>query len=1597
MAKTNNMTIQDVSRTYAAIEAGDLSSNQKRALRDWLKHVQPGDLTTVDEHRAYLSVLQKFRQANREDMRFQGERFPEMMTSMLSVGEDGVYSNRQRFIYELIQNVDDCTYERVEDARLDIRFCYTTEPGEIILTYNETGFTPENVFSITGIAEASKNISAVKVEIGEKGIGFKSVFGIADKVRIESGGFAFELHKEDFTVPVPCYENFTPVRGTRMTLFLPMQTCEALYRSLSRQYLRPDAVLNKNPILFLNKLTHLNIYFDSFRHLTFDVQRKPPEQRGGLFVEEEVAVAVDLQYTQNDDDRSVKKSIVCTRYTMPIVYGREACRSRYKDNASIEERRHHLVLVFPCLEEDMADYRGVLYSFLPTQIKINAPVVLHVPYKLDGSREFVDPQGGNAWFAYTNERLAAFLRAAYLDFAHAAKERIVAYLPAHDDYLFCKDNEKVAALCTDELRGRALYRERIFYTTAGTYAAAQEIAAFGAGESVGDPQAVYRLLGERAPLFVSAQPVDMSAYGVRVLTDVAKRLFRRAMEEESVTADIFALLSASGEEPRYEKLLAEAGSVALSGRQCAAIAAHPRIAKAFQERARTLIALRQPLGVQLQQGLRPLAPEQAEIILEAVQEAGLRSSYGAYLRQEGFQFYALRGVVGAFALAADDGMILSADEALKSFASFSKEFDGNGAVMASLEIRQATEKLNAAEEQEMTQAEYLSLLHDVRQTLISAFSPRMYNSYLNVIKEAGADKERFLKELLQNADDCIYPAGVVPTLHLEAEEGGLKLSYNEEGFTRSNVRALTAIGESTKHRLLSGNLHAIGEKGVGFKSVFSTASSVEVHSNGFDFRLTAGKPTVPTKCEPLDVPEGTVLRIRMAQAARPKLTPARMLQLCLCLRQLRELTLYGHHVSIVDSGNRRVVYVDHTSHRYKKRTYAFTVDDLSALRDRKRGGRQISETQAIVCYVPEKANDQKMFVYSGLPVEGAASLVPLIIDAPFELTTSREEILQSPWNDVVKAKMYEAVLALMRAEAVAGAGMEVLRFVGFRTQGGQLTLANFNVPYLNDPQLPGRLKEQAVLPVLGTKCRVSAREACKIIPDFLARVNEDGDVAGCFRGYVLDTIGRTQYVPLLESLGCVKASGAEILACLKKIVPKHISEPEFRDGLYAYLSGNQGNISFEGVGAGIRDLPVFPLRVCGGTEYACFADDIYVAKGRFTDAEYRILDEAVMPMTLGDRILGGHGRLQQLTQDVLDARYQKRLEVLIQGHHEDRDVALELLAAYESDPGAFAKCKNALKGLRKEIPMRMADGTYKRGHKFRNPAHQAFAGRLMNGLVVDPRFDKMAAFLDCGNILHIHFDEMDTLAVRSGDRNKIFHLEDEDLEDLCCGQYDQQGSFENYYEIMRKAVDHFMVTDEQIAKYRLGFAVTEETDDDPDETFPSRRVKDPERLKTSIRKLWRQPNPYVEKRYIRWTPKAPVAQQNYTDSMYKSRSSEMSFCQMCKKKYPKRYTERNSIEKLPAFAWAQMHLNLCLNCSKDYILRRNNDVLWNKFITAILSANPLGRGTVDIPIGDKTVTFTATHLAEVREILRTEGWGKNAPQRKPELGTSPEDEDPDGL
>ncbi|GJN04791.1 hypothetical protein PR202_ga22364 [Eleusine coracana subsp. coracana] len=102
----------------------------------------------------------------------------------------------------------------------------------------------------------------------------------------------------------------------------------------------------------------------------------------------------------------------------------------------------------------------------------------------------------------------------------------------------------------------------------------------------------------------------------------------------------------------------------------------------------------------------------------------------------------------------------------------------------------------------------------------------------------------FLMELIQNAEDNEYPSGVSPALEFlitskditgSGASSTLLIFNNENGFSSSNIESVCRVGRSTK----KGNRHQgfIGEKGIGFKSVFLISSAPHIFSNGYQIKF----------------------------------------------------------------------------------------------------------------------------------------------------------------------------------------------------------------------------------------------------------------------------------------------------------------------------------------------------------------------------------------------------------------------------------------------------------------------------------------------------------------------------------------------------------------------------------------------------------------------------------------------------------------------------------------------------------------------------------------------------------------------------------------
>ena len=124
---------------------------------------------------------------------------------------------------------------------------------------------------------------------------------------------------------------------------------------------------------------------------------------------------------------------------------------------------------------------------------------------------------------------------------------------------------------------------------------------------------------------------------------------------------------------------------------------------------------------------------------------------------------------------------------------------------------------------------YLHALFEYETDAVDSLSEQLYQK-----------STHFLLELIQNADDNSYEAAI-PTLTLRYERGGLRVDCNETGFTDLNVDALCRVGASSKVGINRTGRY-IGQKGIGFKSVFKAADRVWISSRGYSFKFEKKNP-----------------------------------------------------------------------------------------------------------------------------------------------------------------------------------------------------------------------------------------------------------------------------------------------------------------------------------------------------------------------------------------------------------------------------------------------------------------------------------------------------------------------------------------------------------------------------------------------------------------------------------------------------------------------------------------------------------------------------------------------------------------------------------
>jgi hypothetical protein len=174
----------------------------------------------------------------------------------ISISED-IGSGRGRFILELTQNVEDCSFDLTNDPPW---LSFNLNPESIVVESNQDGFNERDVRYICRTGDSWKR--QAHGYVGNKGIGFKAVFQVASRVDIQSNAFSFYFLynrqgsvQERLGMITPLQGNNSILEQERPLTRMTLTTNVSNYGNLLSYFDEIDSTL----LLFLLKIQRISI------------------------------------------------------------------------------------------------------------------------------------------------------------------------------------------------------------------------------------------------------------------------------------------------------------------------------------------------------------------------------------------------------------------------------------------------------------------------------------------------------------------------------------------------------------------------------------------------------------------------------------------------------------------------------------------------------------------------------------------------------------------------------------------------------------------------------------------------------------------------------------------------------------------------------------------------------------------------------------------------------------------------------------------------------------------------------------------------------------------------------------------------------------------------------------------------------------------------------------------------------------------------------------------------------------------------------------------------------------------------------------------
>jgi len=185
----------------------------------------------------------------------------EMLANLLDTVSSDIFSESQRFIFELIQNADDAALTDCNEIHFDF---YS---HSLIVSHQGKSFDEADIYGITNAGKGTKAADATKT--GYKGIGFKSVFGKSNRVTIISNGYNFRFDRNkirelfsEVKMPwqiIPIWTDLNEINGISLQKTYNVSTIIEPENSLNLKNELNELLSNGKILLFLRSITKISI------------------------------------------------------------------------------------------------------------------------------------------------------------------------------------------------------------------------------------------------------------------------------------------------------------------------------------------------------------------------------------------------------------------------------------------------------------------------------------------------------------------------------------------------------------------------------------------------------------------------------------------------------------------------------------------------------------------------------------------------------------------------------------------------------------------------------------------------------------------------------------------------------------------------------------------------------------------------------------------------------------------------------------------------------------------------------------------------------------------------------------------------------------------------------------------------------------------------------------------------------------------------------------------------------------------------------------------------------------------------------------------